>query len=186
MTDESARLSALVQDLLDLSRVQWDDPLRSPALVDLGDVVAESVDRARLVADAKGIEITTGGDPELLVHGDEAQLVMALSNLVDNAVRYSPDGTAVGVTCRRAEDGLAELVVTDQGIGIAEADLGRIFERFYRVDPARSRATGGTGLGLSLVKHVASSHGGEVTVWSRVGAGSTFTLRLPAAEREAP
>ena len=186
MTDESARLSALVQDLLDLSRVQWDDPLSAPALVDLADVVAESVDRSRLTADTKHIEITTGGDTDVKVRGDEQQLVMALANLVDNAVRYSPEGTSVAVTTRRDDDGIAELVVTDQGIGIAEDDLARIFERFYRVDPARSRATGGTGLGLSLVKHVASSHGGEVTVWSRPGAGSTFTLRLPAAQGEDP
>jgi two-component system sensor histidine kinase SenX3 len=185
MTEESARLSALVQDLLDLSRVQWDDPLAAPSLVDLADIVAESADRSRLGAETKGIEVTTGGEPGVLVRGDARQLSMALGNLIDNAVRYSPEGTSVGVTVRRA-GAIAELVVTDQGIGIAEPDLARIFERFYRVDPARSRATGGTGLGLSLVKHVASSHGGEVTVWSRPGAGSTFTLRLPAATQEAP
>jgi two-component system, OmpR family, sensor histidine kinase SenX3 len=185
MTEESARLSALVQDLLDLSRVQWDDPLAAPSLVDLADVVAESAERSRLGAETKGIEVTTGGESGVQVRGDARQLSMALGNLIDNAVRYSPEGTSVGVTVRRAGP-IAELVVTDQGIGIAEPDLARIFERFYRVDPARSRATGGTGLGLSLVKHVASSHGGEVTVWSRPGAGSTFTLRLPAATQEAP
>jgi two-component system sensor histidine kinase SenX3 len=147
--------------------------------------VAESAERSRLGAETKGIEVTTGGEPGVLVRGDARQLSMALGNLIDNAVRYSPEGTSVGVTVRTAGP-IAELVVTDQGIGIAEPDLARIFERFYRVDPARSRATGGTGLGLSLVKHVASSHGGEVTVWSRPGAGSTFTLRLPAATQEAP
>ena len=109
----------------------------------------------------------------------EEQLVTALRNLVDNAVSYSPDHTRVAVGVRRADD-LVEISVTDQGIGIPEQDLERIFERFYRVDTARSRDTGGTGLGLSIVKHVAANHGGEVTVWSVEGAGSTFTIRLPA------
>jgi two-component system sensor histidine kinase SenX3 len=105
-------------------------------------------------------------------------------NLVDNAIAYSPDATRVSVTVRRT-GGLVELSVSDQGLGIAPADQERIFERFYRVDPARSRATGGTGLGLSIVKHVAANHGGEVTLWSVEGEGSTFTLRLPdSAQRQ--
>ena len=102
----------------------------------------------------------------------------ALANLVANAVQYSPSRTRVALAARSDGD-LVEISVTDQGIGIAEADLDRVFERFYRVDPARSRATGGTGLGLSIVRHVVSNHGGEVSVWSREGAGSTFTVRLP-------
>jgi two-component system sensor histidine kinase SenX3 len=103
---------------------------------------------------------------------------MAISNLVENAINYSPDGTQVAVTLTN-ENGLVEISVKDQGIGIPDKDLERIFERFYRVDPARSRATGGTGLGLSIVKHVATNHGGDISVWSVEGAGSTFTLRLP-------
>jgi two-component system sensor histidine kinase SenX3 len=113
-----------------------------------------------------------------VVYGDHNLLVTAVRNLVDNAIGYSPDATRVGVTVRRA-DGLVEIAVSDQGLGIGAADQERIFERFYRVDPARSRQTGGTGLGLSIVKHVAANHGGEVTVWSVEGEGSTFTLRLP-------
>jgi two-component system sensor histidine kinase SenX3 len=118
------------------------------------------------------------------VWGNRGQLAAALGNLVENAVNYSPARTRVGIAARRvsAHGGdLIEVAVTDQGIGISDKDKERIFERFYRVDPARSRATGGTGLGLAIVKHVAASHGGEVTVWSSEGQGSTFTLRLPEA-----
>jgi two-component system sensor histidine kinase SenX3 len=99
-------------------------------------------------------------------------------NLVDNAIAYSDADSAVSVAVRRG-DGLVEVAVKDQGLGIPRTEQERIFERFYRVDPARSRATGGTGLGLSIVKHVAANHGGEVRLWSEVGVGSTFTLRLP-------
>jgi len=117
------------------------------------------------------------------VLGDEDLLVNALRNLLENAVAYSPEQTRVVVSTTRVVDDLAEISVADQGIGIPQRDLERIFERFYRVDPARSRATGGTGLGLAIVKHVTAAHGGKVTVWSKVGDGSTFTLRLPIANR---
>ena len=112
--------------------------------------------------------------------GNEAQLVMALRNLLTNAIAYSPAGTRVVVAARCA-DKAVEIGVTDQGIGIPEGEQARIFERFYRVDPARSRITGGTGLGLAIVKHVCVNHGGECTVWSVEGEGSTLTLRLPLA-----
>ena len=184
MQTEAGRLSELVQDVIDLSRLQGHDPLRAPALVRLDDVVGEAVDRSRLAADAKPIAITVGGDRGVLVRGDAQQLVMALGNLVDNAVRHSPAHTRVSLGVRRVDGGsagLVEISVSDEGPGIPEADLERIFERFYRVDAARSRDTGGTGLGLAIVKHVALGHGGEVTVWSAGGAGSTFTLRLPVA-----
>ncbi len=108
-------------------------------------------------------------------------LQVAVSNLIANAVKYSPDHTRVGVGVRSAK-GFVEIAVTDQGVGIPEADLDRVFERFYRVDPARSRATGGTGLGLAIVKHVVGNHGGDVRVWSQPGKGSTFTIRLPEAD----
>ena len=110
--------------------------------------------------------------------GNKDQLVTAVNNLVDNAIAYSPEHTRVAVGVREREDAV-EITVTDQGIGIPEDEQARIFERFYRVDPARSRQTGGTGLGLSIVKHIAASHRGTVSVWSSHGAGSTFTLRLP-------
>jgi two-component system sensor histidine kinase SenX3 len=106
---------------------------------------------------------------------------MAFHNLVENAINYSPDHTRVSVNTTLAGD-IAEVIVIDQGVGISEADQSRIFERFYRVDPARSRETGGTGLGLSIVKHVIGNHGGDVSLWSSSGVGSTFTIRLPIAE----
>jgi two-component system sensor histidine kinase SenX3 len=142
------------------------------------------VDRCRSTADARGIAVDVGAPTGLEVLGDAELLATAVRNLVDNALRYSEPGTRVGVGVRRHE-GLAEVAVTDQGIGIGPDEQERVFERFYRVDPARSRATGGTGLGLSIVKHVAAGHGGDVQLWSRVGQGSTFTLRLPPAPPEA-
>jgi two-component system, OmpR family, sensor histidine kinase SenX3 len=178
MQAEGARLTRLVQEIIDLSRLQYDDPVDSPEPVVIDKVVAAALDRSRVDAEAKHIRLASGGDLGLQVLGSEPQLVIALGNLVENAVAYSPDHTRVAVGVRRRED-VVEISVTDQGIGIPEAEIDRIFERFYRVDPARSRATGGTGLGLSIVKHIAASHGGEVSVWSVQGTGSTFTLRLP-------
>jgi two-component system sensor histidine kinase SenX3 len=184
MQIEATRLTSLVQEIIDLSRVQDDDPLDDAEAVPVDALVAEAVDRCRHQANAKQINMATGGAPDLTIWGNRSQLAAALGNLVENAVNYSPAHTRVGIAGRRiaAPGGdLIEISVTDQGIGISEKDRERIFERFYRVDPARSRATGGTGLGLSIVKHVAASHGGEVTVWSAEGQGSTFTLRLPEA-----
>ena len=180
MQHEGNRLGRLVAELIELSRLQGAEPLPPPAIVEVDDVVAEAVDRARLAAESAGITVVAGGERRLTVRGSESQLVTALVNLVDNAVAYSPVGTRVAVGTRR-RDGQVEISVSDQGIGIAEGDLERVFERFYRSDPARSRATGGTGLGLAIVKHVATNHGGGVSVWSVEGSGSTFTLRLPAA-----
>ncbi|MYT32722.1 MULTISPECIES: ATP-binding protein [unclassified Streptomyces] len=182
MQNEATRLTNLVQELIDLSRVQNDDPLEDSESVPVDELVAEAVDRCRQQAGTKQITIAAGGTGDLTVWGNRGQLAAALGNLVENAVNYSPARTRVGIAGRRvpAPGGdLVEIAVTDQGIGISEKDRDRIFERFYRVDPARSRATGGTGLGLAIVKHVAASHGGEVTVWSAEGQGSTFTLRLP-------
>ena len=130
-------------------------------------------------ASARGIELVATGGHGLSVLGDEDLLITALRNLLENAVAYSPDKTRVEVSVKLARGNAVEISVADQGIGIPERDLERIFERFYRVDPARSRATGGTGLGLAIVKHVTAAHGGKVTVVSTEGAGSTFTLRLP-------
>lgn len=179
MQQESGRLTNLVGDLITLSRIQGGDPLAEPEPVGLDAVVGEAVDQCRLKAAAKEIEVAVGGDGGLKVRGDEELLVTALRNLIDNAVVYSPERTRVAISTRAAGSH-NEITVTDQGIGIPETDRERIFERFYRVDPARSRQTGGTGLGLAIVKHVTTTHGGEVTVWSREGHGSTFTIRLPA------
>lgn len=178
MREEGLRLTTLVQEIIDLSRLQYDDPVESPEVVDVDTVVAAALDRSRVDAEKHGITLAAGGQAGLQVLGKETQLVVALGNLVENAVAYSPPRTRVAVGVRRRDDRI-EISVTDQGYGIPEIELDRIFERFYRVDPARSRATGGTGLGLAIVKHIAASHGGDVNVWSVQGAGSTFTLRLP-------
>ncbi|MDF6019699.1 ATP-binding protein [Streptomyces sp. JH34] len=182
MQIEATRLTNLVQELIDLSRVQNDDPLEDAEPVRVEELVDEAVDRCRQQAGSKQITMASGGTADLFVWGNRSQLAAALGNLVENAVNYSPARTRVGIAVRKmaAPGGdLIEIAVTDQGFGISEKDRERVFERFYRVDPARSRATGGTGLGLAIVKHVAASHGGEVTVWSSEGQGSTFTLRLP-------
>jgi two-component system sensor histidine kinase SenX3 len=180
MQRESERLAELVQEIIHLSRLQVARGLESPDVVHIDSVVAEAVDRGRLVADSRGVMVETGRPSGAQVYGDHALLVTAVRNLVDNAVRYSDEGTRVGVGVR-SDGQLVEIAVADQGIGIPADEQDRVFERFYRVDPARSRQTGGTGLGLSIVKHVAANHGGDVTVWSQPGQGSTFTLRLPAA-----
>ncbi|MFC7401969.1 sensor histidine kinase [Citricoccus sp. GCM10030269] len=179
---ESTRLAALVQDIIELSRLQGKDTVRAGQSVDLNTMVNEAVDRSRMQAEARQITIRVAGHVDSTVHGDPDQLMTALRNLIDNAVRYSPDGTTVGVGLKSVR-GLAQVSVTDQGVGIPEDEQDRIFERFYRIDAARSRQTGGTGLGLSIVKHVISNHGGEVTVWSQLGRGSTFTVRLPQMEQ---
>jgi two-component system sensor histidine kinase SenX3 len=180
MRQEANRLTNLVQDMITLSRIQAAEPIPDPAAVDLDAVVAEALDRGRMKATARGIELASTGTRRLSVLGDEELLITALRNLLDNAVAYSPDKTKVVVSTHMAGQGIVALSVSDQGIGIPERDLERIFERFYRVDPARSRVTGGTGLGLAIVKHVTAAHGGKVTVTSKEGQGSTFTLRLPA------
>ena len=183
MRQEASRLTKLAQDLITLSRIQAAEPIPDPIPVDLSLVVAEALDRCRMKANAHGIDLAADGEPSLVVLGDEDLLVNALRNLLENAVAYSPEKTRVVVATHRAAGDVVEISVTDQGIGIPQRDLERIFERFYRVDPARSRATGGTGLGLAIVKHVTAAHGGKVTVGSKVGEGSTFTLRLPIANR---
>ncbi|MFG2006700.1 sensor histidine kinase [Spirillospora sp. NPDC048911] len=179
MQHESVRLTNLVQDLMTLSRIQGDEPLPELHPVALDEVIVEALDRCQIKAGAKSIELTSGGQDGLKVRGDDELLTTAIRNLIDNAVAYSPDHTRVVVAVRQCDEQHVEINVTDQGIGIPDGDLERIFERFYRVDPARSRQTGGTGLGLAIVKHVTTKHGGEVVVWSKEGSGSTFTIRLP-------
>jgi len=183
MTHESARLARLVQEIIHLSRLQGADPLPMLKPVAVGNVVAEAVDRNRLAAQNRGIAVAVIGETDAGVLGDESQLVTAVANLLENAVNYSPRGTRVGLGVRSVAD-TVEISVADEGMGIAEKDLERVFERFYRADPARSRETGGTGLGLAIVKHIVTNHGGTVGVWSSEGAGSTFTLRLPAYHDE--
>ncbi|MCU0300291.1 MAG: ATP-binding protein [Candidatus Nanopelagicales bacterium] len=178
MVAETRRLTTLVNDLMDLSRLEGIDPLHPMEPVSVDDVVSQACDDVRLLAREKGIRFLRGGVAGLKVLGVESQLVTAVRNLLVNAVNYSPASTKVAVATGQA-DGSVTIAVTDQGIGIPPGELDRIFERFYRVDQARSRDTGGTGLGLAIVKHVCANHSGHCDVWSRVGAGSTFTIRLP-------
>ncbi|GAB3310395.1 ATP-binding protein [Geodermatophilus aquaeductus] len=185
MAHEADRLARLVRELIDLSRLQGAEPLPELAPVDVDTVLAEAVDRTGLAAAAKGITIAVGGGRGILVRGVEAQLATAVTNLLANAVAYSPENTKIAVGAR-ARGGFAEIAVTDSGIGIPRADRERVFERFYRVDQSRATSTGGTGLGLAIVKHVASNHGGSVSVWSEEGLGSTFTLRIPLAVEDRP
>jgi two-component system sensor histidine kinase SenX3 len=180
LTKESERLARITQEIIELSRLQAADALGQPAIVEIDAVVAAAIDQNRVHADSNHITIASGGDAGALVYGDEDLLVAAVQNLISNAVQYSPKHSRVGVGVSTV-DGVVELAVTDQGPGIPEAERDRVFERFYRIDGARSRHTGGTGLGLSIVKHVVQNHGGDVRLWSQLGSGSTFTIRLPEA-----
>jgi two-component system sensor histidine kinase SenX3 len=182
---EVQRLTELISDLVELSEVQGDRPMHNFVPVSISSVIQEAADIAKLMAVEQKITVNVAENNEpIFVLGDQRQLVTALSNLITNAIRYSPEHTNVGVGAR-VIDNQVEISVTDQGPGISEADQIRIFERFYRVDPARSRETGGTGLGLSIVKYICANHGGECTVWSRIDHGSTFTLRIPVYSAEA-
>jgi two-component system sensor histidine kinase SenX3 len=175
---EAGRLGQLTGRIMSLSRLQADDGLTDVDPVSIDEVIAASIEAHVVQADSAGVDLTRGGDRGAWVRGDAQILIEAIGNLVANAIVYSPRGSRVGVGVKAA-DGVVEIAVSDQGIGISEADRERIFERFYRADEARSRRTGGTGLGLSIVKHATQRHGGEVRLWSRPGRGSTFTVRLP-------
>jgi two-component system sensor histidine kinase SenX3 len=175
---EAKRLTDLVQEIINLSRLQDSDPLQIATENSVAELINEAVDLVKTTSEAKGISVSAKDIPEVVVLGDSEQLIMAINNLLENAINYSPENTKVSVSVTINED-IVEIVVADQGIGIPEEAQDRIFERFYRVDPARSRETGGTGLGLSIVKHVASNHGGDVKVWSSPNVGSSFALRLP-------
>ncbi len=179
MQMESNRLSSLIQDVIDLSRLQSDDPMTRAEVVSVDELVSRAFEEVRTLGTSREIELIRSEESGAEAYGDRGQLLTALRNLLTNAIVYSPQHTRVAVSSR-INDGIIEISVKDQGIGIPGHDLDRIFERFYRVDPARSRGTGGTGLGLAIVKHVCQNHGGECTVWSEVNTGSTFTLRLPA------
>ncbi|MET9228503.1 ATP-binding protein [Lentzea sp. NPDC003310] len=180
---EATRLGTLVTELIALSRLQGAEKLPELSDTEIDVVINEALSRSKLAAESVNISINVDEPSGFVVPGDRSLLVTALTNLLDNAVAYSPPGSPVSVS-RRLVDGHVEIAVTDRGIGIAEDQQIRVFERFYRVDKARSRATGGTGLGLAIVKHVAANHGGEVKLWSLPGTGSTFTLRIPAAATE--
>ncbi|CAB4569139.1 unannotated protein [freshwater metagenome] len=180
---ETKRLTNVIRDIIDLSQVQSDDPLATASPVEVDRVINDAIDAVQLLADLHSIEIVQVKSPDVKIMGDEYQLVMAVRNLLSNAITFSPANSRITVGAK-LKDGVVEITVSDQGIGISLENQSRIFERFYRVDPARSRSTGGTGLGLAIVKHVCENHGGEVSVWSVQGQGSTFTMKFPQMEEE--
>ena len=185
LNKESSRLTFLVQDIIKLSRLQSEEVLASAEIVDLHDVMAEAIDRNEQLAASRKIRLNSEQAPKLEVFGNKEMLITAVKNLIENAISYSEPGTSVGIGCS-AKESIAEITVTDSGAGISPENQQRIFERFYRADPSRSRETGGTGLGLSIVKHVAKIHRGEIKLFSQVGVGSTFTLRVPLATASDP
>jgi two-component system sensor histidine kinase SenX3 len=178
---EATRLAHITSEVIELSRLQAHDALRPDVLIDIDEVVAAAVDQNRVVASAKRVDVAVRANTKAQVYGDRALMVVAVHNLVSNAIAYSNEGGRVGVGAKVVDDAI-EIAVTDQGIGMESDELDRVFERFYRVDQARSRNTGGSGLGLSIVKHTVQNHGGDVRVWSQPGRGSTFMIRLPLAE----
>lgn len=179
---EADRLGRLINDLLDLSRLE--EPARIPdEIVALSEVARAEIERVATEAQAKGTQLSAVVASDVWVTGDAQQLGVLIRNLLENAIRYTPEGGSVTIEVR-LEDFDALVSVADNGIGIPLESQGRVFERFYRVDRARSRDRGGTGLGLAIVKHVAELHGGSVEVESELGRGSVFTARLPAASAD--
>lgn len=180
LSNEAHRLGAITREIIELSRLQAEGALAEFEPVTVEKLVNKAVDQNRVVAKSRNIKLAAGGDLDAIIYGDEDRLVVALNNLIANAVHYSPDNSQVGIGAVR-RNSFIEIAVTDQGIGMTKEEAERVFERFYRTDQARSRSTGGSGLGLSIVKHIVSNHGGDIRVWSSPGKGSTFTIRIPEA-----
>lgn len=180
LQNESVRAQEIIDDLLELARLDEQNSVFST--VQIEEVVGRALEKVNNLAAANGVSVATVGLPtSIQVAGNRRELVRALVNLLDNAVRYSERGQQVTMEVEQLP-GAVDISVTDQGPGIPRPDLERIFERFYRVDRARSRETGGTGLGLAIVRHVTTNHRGRVLVESKVGEGSTFTMRLPTED----
>jgi two-component system, OmpR family, phosphate regulon sensor histidine kinase PhoR len=187
---QSDRLNLILEDLLQLSKIESGQVQFKQEPLHIGSVVERTIAMVKPLADKKQHRLSSQIAADLpLISGDQERLVQVLANLVDNAIKYTPEGGLITVAARRIpvakntadeqRDGI-ELTVTDTGIGIPERDRPRVFERFYRVDKARSRELGGTGLGLAIVKHIVEGHGGQVWVEGNVPTGSRFVVRLPA------
>ena len=183
---EANRMADMVSELISLSKLQGAEALPEMEPLAVDDLIDEVLSRNHLAAEARSIELNRGASVGVQVKGDRSLLVTALSNLVSNAINYSPEKMPVSVSQKVVDGGVVLIRVTDRGIGIAPDDQKRVFERFFRVDQARSRQTGGTGLGLAIVKHVVANHGGNIKLWSRPGTGSTFTIELPIYREEKP
>ncbi|MEJ4118811.1 sensor histidine kinase [Corynebacterium marquesiae] len=183
---EANRMADMVSELISLSKLQGAEALPEMEPLAVDDLIEEALSRNQLAAEARSIELNRGASAGVQVKGDRSLLVTALSNLISNAINYSPEKMPVSVSQKVVDGGVVLIRVTDRGIGIAPDDQKRVFERFFRVDQARSRQTGGTGLGLAIVKHVVANHGGNIKLWSRPGTGSTFTIELPIYKEEKP
>lgn len=181
---ESQRMGEMITDLIALSKLQGAEALPEMTLVRVDEIIDAAIQCNTITAEDREIELTRSAPTGLFVAGDKALLTAAVSNLVSNAINYSPNGQPVSITQKVVRDNVVLIRVTDRGIGIAPEDQKRVFERFYRVDKARSRSTGGTGLGLAIVKHVVINHGGNIKLWSRPRTGSTFTIELPLYKPE--
>jgi two-component system sensor histidine kinase SenX3 len=174
---EAVRVATVIDDLLSLSRIE-SGPVAFE-LMNARSLVDQAVNRVGVTAEHRNNLLHVDGDGEATVYGSHRDIVSAIHHLLENALKYSGDGSSVEVRITALGD-LTEISVTDHGIGIDQKYVERIFERFYRVDDARTRATGGTGLGLSIVRHVVQAHGGDIRVTSQQGEGSTFTVRFAA------
>jgi two-component system phosphate regulon sensor histidine kinase PhoR len=182
--EEAGRMLRIIEDLMGLSRIEADRFVAPRDSVDLGAIARIAAQQATSLAERKGCTIAVEGEEELAVIGDHSQLLQVADNLISNAVRYgcSPDSPMVRVEVT-LDGARGVLRVSDEGEGISAAHLPRLTERFYRVDPARSRDSGGTGLGLAIVKHIVERHRGSLDIRSRPGAGTTVDVRLPLADQ---
>ncbi|NLN75388.1 MAG: PAS domain-containing protein [Armatimonadetes bacterium] len=176
---ESDRLAALISDLMEIANRESGITVIERSEVDIGVVVERALVAIQPIADRNAVTLRSDAPKGLLAQADEVQITQLVRNLVDNAVKYSSEGGIVEVVATGSKDEIT-ISVSDTGIGIPQGELGRIFDRFYRVDKARSRRMGGTGLGLAIVKDIVESHGGAITVDTQLGKGSTFTVVLPA------
>ena len=193
---QSDRLNLILEDLLQLSKIESGQVLLKREPLQISTVIERTLAMLKPLAEKKGHRITSWVAPDLpLITGDEERLVQVLTNLIDNAIKYTPEHGTVTVAAHRATSApppasstaeQVELTVTDTGIGIPEQDRPRVFERFYRVDKARSRELGGTGLGLAIVKHIVEGHGGQVWVEANIPTGSRFVVRLPVYQVASP
>jgi heavy metal sensor kinase len=180
--EEVARLEHLVSGLLALSRLDAGDAQRESVDVNLGALAAGTVDQMRLVAEDRGVQLQASELAPVTVRGDGSRLKQVIVNLLDNAIKFTPRGGIVRVRVQ-ARDDIGVLEVSDNGIGIPAGDLPHVFDRFYRVDAARSREDGGAGLGLSIVRSICSAHGAEIELESATGSGSCFRLKFPLSAR---
>jgi two-component system sensor histidine kinase SenX3 len=180
---EAFRLGRIIEDLIDLSRIESEE-IPKKELLSVYGLIDEAMSRILPSAEVRGVLLETKDfEQDVYVGGDRRQLISAIYNLLDNAVKYSDPGERVEVSVE-SNEAWVDIAIRDEGLGIPSRDIERVFERFYRVDQTRSRATGGTGLGLAIVRHVVNNHEGRILLESREGVGSTFTLRLPLVDPE--